>query len=114
MERRRNGERRQGSIEPIALGVFDEDAGFQHRLGQFLDEQRIAVGLNHDLLCHFGGQRAAARYPRDYAFDAGAVEAAEPQGADIWETNPGRLKLRPEGEQSKDRQLAHPLDRQIE
>ena len=43
-----------------------------------------------------------------------AVEATERQGADVGETNPGRLELRSEGEQCKDRQLAHPLDHQIE
>ena len=103
MERRGNGERRQGSIEPIALGVFDEDAGFQYRLGQFLDEQRVTVGLDHDLFCHFGGQHAAAGHLRDHAFNIVAFEAAECQGADIGQTNPGRLELRSEGEQCKDR-----------
>ena len=103
MERRRNGERRQGSIEPITLGVLDEDAGFQHRLGQFLDEQRVAVGLDDDLFYHFGGQHAAAGHPRDHAFNVVAVEATERQGADVGETNPRRLELRPEGEQCKDR-----------
>ena len=103
MERRRNGERRQGSIESIALGVLDEDARFQHCLGEFLDEQRVPVGLDHDLFCHFGGQHAPARHPRDNAFNVVAVETTERQGADIGQTNPRRLELRPEGEQRQDR-----------
>jgi len=83
VECRRNGERLQGSIEPIALGVFDEDAGFQNRLGQLLDEQRVAVGLGHDLFCHLGRQRAAAGHSSDHAFNVVAFEAAECQSADI-------------------------------
>jgi hypothetical protein len=98
VERRRNGEWRQGSIEPIALGVLDQDARFQHRLGQLLDEQRVAVGLDHDLFCHFGGRHAPARYPHDHALDVGAIEATERQGADAGQTNPGRIELRSEGE----------------
>src|SRR5262249_58325479 len=47
-------------------------------------------------------------------FDVGAIESTERQGADIGQTSPGRLELRSEGEQCKDRQLTHPLDRQIE
>jgi hypothetical protein len=41
--------------------------------------------------------------PRDHAFNVVAVEATERQGADVGETNPGRLELRSEGEQCKDR-----------
>ncbi len=73
MQRRRNGEWRQGSIEPIALAVLDEDTGFEHRLSQFLDEQRIAVGLDHDLFCDFGGQRTATRDPRDHVLDVRSI-----------------------------------------
>ena len=67
---------------------------FQHRLGEFLDEQRIPIGLGDDLFHHFGGQRAAAGHLRDHAFNVVTVEAAERQGADIGETSPGRLELR--------------------
>ena len=45
LKRVRNGERRQRPVEPIALGIFDQDARFQHRLGEFLDEQWIPIGL---------------------------------------------------------------------
>jgi len=87
----------------IALGVLDEDARFQHRLGQFLYEQRVAISLDDNLFCHFGGQRAAARHPCDNAFDVGAVKTAERQVVDIGQTNPRRLELRPEGQQGQDR-----------
>ena len=60
-------QRRQSPVEPIALGVLDEDVPFQHRLGELLDEQRVAVGLGDNLVHHFGGQRTAASHPRHYA-----------------------------------------------
>jgi hypothetical protein len=53
--------------------------------------------------CHFGGQRPAACHPRDHAFDVGAIEATERQGADVGKTNPRRFKLRSEREECKDR-----------
>src|SRR5215813_11303773 len=60
-------------------------------------------------------QAAPARRSRARpCFNVVAVEATERQGADVGKTNPRRLELRSEGEQCKDRQLAHPLDRQIE
>jgi hypothetical protein len=99
----RDGERRQWSVEPIAVGILDQDARFQHRLGEFLDEQRVSVGLGDDLFHHFGGQHATAGHPRDHSLNVVAVEATQRQGADIGETNPGRLELRPEGEQCEDR-----------
>ena len=89
-------------------------SAFKHRLCEFLDEQRVAVGLGDNLVHHFGRQRTAAGHLRDHAFNVTAVEATERQRADIGETNPGRLEFRPQGEQGKDRQLAHPLDSQIE
>ena len=103
MKGRRDRQRRQWPVEPIALGVLDEDARFQHRLGEFLDEQRVPVGLGDDLFHHFSGRHAAAGHPRHHAFNVVAVEATERQGADVGETNPGRLELRSEGEQCKDR-----------
>src|SRR5262249_43768636 len=46
--------------EPIALAVFEEDPRFQPRLGEFLDEKGVAIGLDDDLFHHFGGQHAPA------------------------------------------------------
>jgi multidrug efflux pump subunit AcrA (membrane-fusion protein) len=55
----------------------------------------------------------ATGHSRDHAFNVVGLEAIEHQGADIGETNPGRLELRSESEQRKDRQVAQPLDRQV-
>ncbi|MGB8107210.1 MAG: hypothetical protein WCF47_23330 [Pseudolabrys sp.] len=107
-------ERGQRPVESIAVGVLDQDVPFKHRLCELLDEQRVAVGLGDNLVHHFGRQGAAAGHLRDYAFNVIAIEATERQRADIGETNPGRFEFRPRGEQGKNRQLAHPLDSQIE
>jgi hypothetical protein len=52
--------------------------------------------------------------PRDHAFDVGGVEASERQGAHVGKTDPGRLELGPERENGEHRQLAHPLNHEIE
>src|SRR5262249_15555301 len=78
------------SAESTTLGVLDEEAGFYPRLGQFLDEQRVTIGLGADLFHHFGRQRAPPGHPRDHVFNVVAMEATERQGADVGETSPGR------------------------
>ena len=104
----------RGPSSSIAVGVLDQNTPFEHRLCELLDEQRVAVRLGDNLIHHFGGQTMAAGYLGDYAFNFIAVEATERQHADIGKTSPGRLEFRSQGEQGKDRQLAHPLDSQIE
>ena len=81
---------------------------------EFFDEQRVPVSLGDDLFQNLGGEHAAASHPRDHAFNVTTVKATERQNANVGKTNPGRLELRSKGEQCKDRQLAHPLDSQIE
>src|SRR4029077_4615787 len=109
-----NGEGRQRPVESIAASVLDQDVPFKHRLCELLDEQRVAVCLGDNLVHHFGRQGTTAGHLRDYAFNVAAIEATERQRADIGETNPGWLEFRPQGEQGKNRQLAYPLDSQIE
>ena len=84
----RDGQRRQWPIEPIALGVLNQDARFQNRLGEFLDEQGVPVGLGDDLLHHFGGQHAAASHLRDHAFNFVAIEPTERSRCRRWGDQP--------------------------
>ena len=100
--------------EPIALGVLDQDARFQHCLSQFLDEQRVPVGLGDDLFSTSGGRtRPPVTRATMFSTSLGSRRLSV-RVLTLGKTNPWRLKLRPEGEQRKDWQLAHPLDRQIE
>jgi hypothetical protein len=85
-------------MEPITLGILDQDARLQYRLGEFFDEQRVPVGLSEDLFHHFHGQHAPAGHLRDHAFNIVAVQPTERQGADIGKTSPGRFELHSEGE----------------
>src|SRR5512139_1483553 len=103
LKSRRNGKRGQGPVKPIGPGVPDQNVSFEHRLGELLDEQRVAVGLGDNLVHHFGWQGTAVGYLRSHAFNVAAVEATERQGADIGETNPGSLEFRSKSEQGKDR-----------
>jgi hypothetical protein len=48
------------------VACFAEDAALHHGLGQFLNEQRNAVGTFDDLVGNLLGQRLAAGYVGDY------------------------------------------------
>ena len=114
LQRRGDRQRRQRAVEAIALAVLDQQPGFQHGLGQFLDEQRHAVGLGDDLRHHFGRQLAAAGHALDQGLGLAAVEPAERHRGDVGQALPGRLEFRPEGDQQQHRQTPDPLDREIE
>jgi len=47
----------------VAVVRIDHDVGFDRRLGQFLDEQRHAVGFGDDLIPERIGQRLVAVAP---------------------------------------------------
>ena len=69
---RRDRERRQRAGQLVAVAGVGEQAGFEHRLGQLLDEQRHAVGARHDLLEDLGRQRLAAGDALDQIAPPGA------------------------------------------
>ena len=103
LQGRWNGERRQGAIETIAVGIFYQNVSFQHCLCELLDEQRIAIRLGDNLVHHLSREGAAPGHLRDDGFNIVAVQAAKLQCADIGETNPGRLEVRSHGEYGKNR-----------
>ena len=104
LQRRGNGERRQRTIKAIAPGIFHEQAGLQHRLGQFLDKQRDAIRLVDDLRHHFAWQLPTDGHLFDQSARVLPVKPIEPQQADIGKTRPGRLELGPEGHEREYRQ----------
>ena len=59
LERGRNGERRQGPRQLVAVAEVPEEAGLEHELGELLGEERHPVGLGDDLIEHLLGQRLA-------------------------------------------------------
>ena len=56
----RDGNRCHRTRQLIVIAEILEPARFKHRRGQFLDEQRDAVGANQDLVAEFRGQRLTA------------------------------------------------------
>ena len=66
--------RRERAVEGVAVRLFGQETGFQHGLGEFLDEQRHPVGLGDDLVEHFVGQGFAAGDARHHGRRLGAPE----------------------------------------
>ena len=56
-----------------------QQARFQHRLRELLNEQRHAVGARHDLLDHLGRQRLGAGQLLDHGRPLAPGEPAEQQ-----------------------------------
>ncbi len=81
--------RRQRGCEHIRIVLLAQQLGFQHALGQFLHEQRHAVGLRHDLVEHFRRQFLARRHAIDHPQGLMAREAVEQQGAGMALASPG-------------------------
>ena len=111
---RRDRERRQRAGQLVAVAGIREQARFQHRLGQLLDEQRHAVGARHDLLDDLGRQRLVARDPCDQIRPLAPAQTAHGQRGDVRLAGPGRLELRPEGDQHQDGQPLDALDHEAQ
>ena len=94
VQRGRDRERRQGADENVAVAFLRQQPGLQDRLGQFLDEQRHAIGPGQDLREHFCGQRLAARELLDHGCALPAPEAAQGQQRDMrrGQSNAGRTR----------------------
>jgi hypothetical protein len=93
----RGWRRWQRAVEAPALRSRDEQARFQHRLGQFLGKERHPVCLSDDLRRHLWRQRPAGDM-LGQGLDLGGCEAVERDAGDVRETGPGCLVFRPEGE----------------
>ena len=113
LEGRRDRQRRQWANQCVPVAVVAQQARFENRLGQLLDEQRHAVGAGNDLVHQFCRQRFAGD-----AFDhRGAllpVEAIQGHQRHVRAPKPGRRKFRPEGNEAQDRKLGQAIDDQVE
>ena len=69
---------------------------FDHRLGQFLDEQRHAVGSVQDLGHELGRQSPLAGDPIDQRGSIAFVETIQQAQRDVRLTGPWRIELGPE------------------
>ena len=82
--------RRQGTGQLVTIAGIGQQARFQHRLGQLLDEQRHAVGARHDLLDDLRRQRLVARDPRDQIRALAPAQPAHGQRGHVRLAGPGR------------------------
>ena len=89
-------------------------AGFQHRLGQFLDEQRHAVGALGDLLHDLGRQRRIPGDVGDHRRRVAPVEPGQRQHRHMRLPGPRRLKLGAEHCQQQHRPVRDPLDHAVQ
>ena len=83
---------------------------FEHRFGQFLDEQRHAVRASENLVHHLLGQRLAAGDPLDDGRPVRSAKARESDRRDMRVMWPRRCELWPcvdEQQHPKLRHLVH-------
>ena len=89
-------------------------AGFEHRLGQLLDEQRHAVGALGDLLHDLGRQRVIAGDVFDHRRGVAPVEPRQSEHRHMRLPGPGRLELGAERREQQHRPMRDPLDRAVQ
>ena len=114
LQRRRYGERRQRSVEHVAVRRLTQQPALEQRARQLLDEQRHAICVRKDLLDDGVGQRLVLG---DAANDAGAVataKAAQGQHRHMRLADPGRLELRPGRDDQQHRQVGDAGNHSIE
>jgi hypothetical protein len=77
VQRRRDRQWRQRAGERIAPVLILEQTGFDHGLGQLLDEEGHTVSLAYDLLQHLRRQRLAAGHFGDHGAALLAAQSVE-------------------------------------
>jgi hypothetical protein len=114
VQARRDREWRQCAIEHVAIRLLAQQAALQDALGQFLDEQRHAVGALYDLGDDLIGQRLVAGNLPDQSGPIMLVQAIERHHADLRLAGPGRLELGAERHDQQHRQAADTRDGEVE
>ena len=92
-------------VENIGAVLLAQQAGLEHGLGQFLHEQRHAVGLGDDLIQHFRRQRLAGGDAIDHRQRLSPPEAAERKRRHVRAPNPGRGEFGTEGDHQQGAQV---------
>src|SRR6266516_4096644 len=92
----------------MAVPLLQEPA-FEHHLGQFLDEQRHAVGAGENLVHHLLGQRLAAGDPLDYGRSVWSAKPRKGDGRDMRVIWPGWCELWPCSDEEQHSKLRHPI-----
>jgi len=106
--RGRKWARRQHRCDPVVLV-----GPFEHRLGQFLDEQRHAIGALGNLLDNFAAQWRVSGKTADEGRNVALAEPVQRQHGHVRLAAPGLLELGAEGDNQQDRLPRRPIDGQI-
>ena len=114
MQCRRDRKRGQRTIEHVPFPLLAQQTTFQHAFGQFLDEQRHAVGAIDDLLDDLFGQSLAAGDLLCQSRPVVPVQASERHHAHLRLAGPRRLEVRAERQDQQHRQTDDPFDKQVE
>src|SRR6266404_4749995 len=114
LERGRDGKPKHGPSRIKAVARVGQHAALDHRLGQFLDEQRYAIGPIDDMFGDLLGQRLASGHPQDHL---GALSRGQTTEADLCHVrapDPGRRELWPEGDDQQGPEGGHPVDDEVQ
>ena len=99
--------------ENVTSLLLGKKVGFDHRLGQLLDEKRHPIRLDDDLLDDFA-RKLRAHHAFDQCRTLLAAQSIEGQGRDMVVRIPARLKLRAAGNDDEDGSVLDPVDQEIE
>jgi hypothetical protein len=114
LERHRDRERRNRTRHQIPIAGVHEQSTLYHGLGQFLDEQRHAVGPIGDLVGDLLGQDLAMGDVRDHLGALVGWQSAEAEHCHVGTADPRRYEFRAVGHYRQKRQARRPLDDQVE
>src|SRR3954468_8401709 len=111
LQRRRDRQRRQQRLlELVVVIPVHEQARLDHHLGQFLNEQRHAVGFGQNLIEHLPRESLTAGYTLDHLPALPPPQPAERQRRDVPVPRPWRDELRPERDHRQHRQALYPIN----
>jgi aryl carrier-like protein len=111
---RGNRQQWQRPAQRQAAATLLEDPHLEHGLGQFLDEQRHAVGLGEDLLQHFVGKRFVARQGLHHGLARLPPNPVQGERRDVRVPAPRRGKHRSIGNYDEHAKRLHPVDHQVQ
>ena len=102
-------QRRQRTLENIIAIPFLQQPAFQHRLGQFLNEQRHAIGASENLVHHLLRQCLAACHPLDQCRAVASAKACERDRHHVRVIRPRRREFGPGSDEQQYPKLRHVL-----
>jgi hypothetical protein len=109
-----DGPRRQRAIKHVPPAFLAQEARFEHRPGELLDEQRHSVGLGLDLLQNFRRQRPAAGHVLHKRHDLARPEAVQAQKRGMGVAGPGRREFRAQSDDEQHRQALNSFHNLVE